>query len=416
MSEATTEETKSEAASASTDAAMADQRLKSHYALRRRTLERMRSKTTDLDEAPMLIDPRVYTDPDFSARERNILFRQMPALAALSMDLPEPGSMMLFDELGPPILIVRDKEGMVRAYLNMCMHRAARLVTECNRRTRMTCRFHGWTYDLTGKLIGLPGKEGFEGIDRESRNLIPVPVEEWKGMIFVRGVPGTEALNVADFLGDFGDELAHLELHLARPVKHSKIECQANWKYAFDTYGESYHFATLHPSTIGSLAYSNIMVYDNYGLHARLGFPRAEFAPYADQDENEWPHTDYGGLYMLFPNVSINVNSLADGGQFYGISRVFPSSDVNRSTTSLATYIPAHAGETSDTSRWSEMHDFIEKVISTEDYSVSATGQENLRFAPEGFQTVLGRNEIALQHFHRNLNRLVGSPGEAASA
>src|SRR5262249_36333657 len=149
---------------------------------------------------------------------------------------------------------------------------------------------------------------------------------------FVRATPGGDPIDVADYLGDFGDELAHLELAKAKPIKSSQFEVEANWKYAWDTYGESYHFATLHPSTIGALSFTNIMVYRNFGLHARLGFPREEFMAYAEQPESAWPHTDYGGLYLLFPNVSINVNSMpgiAGGGQFYGFSRVFPGDRVD---------------------------------------------------------------------------------------
>ena len=391
-------------ASSVPDAEAAARRAESHYGLRRRTLERMRSKTTDLDKVPMRIDPRLYTDPAYFERERQTLFRETPILAGLSMDVAAPGDMMVFDALGPSILITRDKEGKVNAFLNMCMHRAAKLVTECNRRTRMTCRFHGWTYDLQGKLIGLPGKEGFEGIDRADLGLLRVPVAEWKGMIFVRGTPGSAPIDVADHLGDFGDELAALELDKAKPVAASRIDCDANWKYAYDTYGESYHFASLHPTTIGALAFSNIMVYDPFeNGHCRLGFPREEFMDYADQDEADWPHTDYGGLYMLFPNVSINVNSMKGGGQFYGISRVYPGDQVNRSFSLLNTYQPAHSSHSDEIERWQEIHNFVEHVVSTEDYSVSRDGQENLQWAPEGFCTTLGRNEIALQHFHRRL-------------
>ncbi|WP_179045757.1 aromatic ring-hydroxylating oxygenase subunit alpha [Sphingobium lactosutens] len=390
------------------DAEATARRTQSHYGLRRRTLDRMRSKSTDMDAAPMRIDPRVYTDPVYFERERKTLFRETPILAGLSMDIPEPGNMMLFDALGPSILITRDKEGKVNAFLNMCMHRAAKLVTDCSKRTRMTCRFHAWTYDLTGKLIGLPGKEGFEGIEKADLGLIPIPVAEWKGLIFVRGTPNGAPIDVADHLGDFGDELAALELDKARPIASSRLDCAANWKYAYDTYGESYHFASLHPTTIGALAMSNIMVYDRFDNgHCRLGFPREEFMAYADQDETDWPHTDYGGLYMLFPNVSINVNSMKDGGQFYGISRVFPGETVDRSYSLHTTYQPAHTSRADEVERWKDMHAFIDHVISTEDYSVSADGQANLNWAPEGFASTFGRNEIALQHFHRRLANIM---------
>ncbi|WP_439534414.1 aromatic ring-hydroxylating oxygenase subunit alpha [Polymorphobacter sp.] len=391
------------------DPAMEVLRRESHYALRRRTLERMRSKTTDLDAAPMRIDPAVYTDPDYARQERLAIFHGHPVVAGLSRDIPEPGDMMLFDVLGPSLLLVRNKAGVVNAFRNLCPHRGAKVVTDCSRRTRMTCRFHAWTFDLDGKLIGQPGKEGFEGIDRSDLGLIPVPVAERYGLIFVQLSGERPDIDVDDWLGDFASELAHLELDKAEPVRRSEIGCEANWKYALDTYGESYHFASLHPETIGQLAYSNIMIYDNYGLHSRLAFPRGEFMDYAERDESDWPHTNYGGLYNIFPNMVINVNSIAGVGQFYGVSRVFPGDTVDSSRTLLSTYQPAHAGTEIDIARWSEMHDFIQRVVTEEDYSVSRDGQQNLTWAPEGYQTVLGRNEIALQHWHRNLNRIMSN-------
>lgn len=385
-------------------------RLISHYELRRRTLRHMREKTTDLDDnGPAKLDPAIYTDPDYAQREHKALFLDMPLLACLSRDLPEPGSKFLFEVLGPSILLLRNKQGAVNAFLNMCTHRAAKLVTQCDTKSRMSCPFHAWTFDLDGNLIGLPGKEGFAGIEKSELALIKIPCAEKYGMVFVRATPGGAEIDVDDHLGDFVAEIAHLELERAECIAQSVIEADCNWKYALDTYGESYHFATLHPETIGKLAPSNIMVYDDYGLHARLAFPREEFMPYQNAPEAEWPHTDYGGLYMLFPNVVINVNTIPGIGQFYGISRVFPGETPHHSRTLMRTYQPSHSGTEVDRQKWAEMHAFIDRVVTTEDYSVSATGQRNLVWAPPSFRPTLGANEIALQHWHRNAARIMRS-------
>jgi len=399
-----------EAESASVD--WAKLRRESGNALRRRTITHIKNRTTDLAEGPMLVDPAVYTDSARHEQERRVLFRERPVLAALSCDLPGPGDTFLFDEVGPSILLVRNKEGKVNAFLNMCMHRAAKLVTEPRRKVRMSCRFHGWTFDLDGKLVGIPGAEGFKGIEKEERSLIPVPVAEWHGLIFVRAVPNGEPIDVEAHLGkDFARELAHLELAQARPMKSTSFGVNANWKYAMDTYGEGYHFATLHPTSIGALALSNIMSYDNYGPNHRMEMPRAEFLEYSDKPEEEWPDTTYNGLYYIFPNVVINVNSIKGGKQFYGISRIFPNDKVDEATTVITTYKPVSMQEIEEAEPWTEMHDFIVKVVSTEDYSVSQEGQHNMMYAPPGFQPVLGANELALQNIHRHINQLLEESG-----
>lgn len=391
---------------------MARHRLASHHDIRRKTIAHMRNRTTDLAPASMEIDPASYTDPGRFDAERRELFQKRPILAALTGDIPNPGDKILFDVLGPPILIVRNKAGEVKAYLNICPHRAARLVTSCDSRSRMTCRFHGWTFDLDGKLIGLPGKEGFADVDREEMNLIPVPVAEWHGMIFVRALPDGDPVDVEEWLGDMAGELAHLELGGAVPAKSDRLPADANWKYAFDTYGESYHFATLHPTTIGSLAFSNTMTHRDHGQHTRLGFPRADFAGYAEKPESEWPHSDYGGLYMIFPNTVINVNSLPEGGQFYGVSRVFPGDEPGSCVTLMTHYRPGHADADAPMRRWEDMHDFVKAVVETEDYSVSADGQRNLRWAPPGFRMRFGANELVLQKQHRQIQEIIDATNE----
>lgn len=391
---------------------MEDRRRLSHGDLRRRTIAHMNAKTTDLAAGPRAIDPSIYVDPVRAEAEKRELFRKRPVVVGLSGDVPNPGDKMLVDVLGPAILITRGKDGVLRGFLNMCPHRAARLVVDCHARSRMTCRFHGWTFDLEGNLIGLPGKEGFEGLDKSDLGLIPVPVAEWNGVIFVRAVPRGDAIDVEDWLGPMGDELAHLELAKARPVRTSVIPAAANWKYAFDTYGESYHFATLHPTTIGALAFSNTMTHRPMGRHVRLGFPRADFVDYGGKPEEEWPHSDYGGLYMLFPNMVINVNGLPGGGMFYGVSRVFPGETPGESVTLMTTYRPGHEIDDRPDDAWVQMHDFIQKVVSTEDYSVSAEGQRNLGWAPDDFHMTFGANEAVLQKQHGEIERILAESNE----
>jgi nitrite reductase/ring-hydroxylating ferredoxin subunit len=388
-------------------------RRQSHQDLRRRTIAHMCARTTDLSDGPRRIDPSIYVDPQRFEAEKRELFRKRPVCVAFTGDIPNPGDKLLVDVLGPAIVLVRGKDGVLRGFFNMCPHRAARLVAECDARTRMTCRFHGWTFDLEGTLIGLPGKEGFEGIGREDLGLIPVPVAEWCGMIFVRATAGGDPIDVEDWLGPMAEELAHLELDRARAVKSSVIHAEANWKYAFDTYGESYHFATLHPTTIGALAFSNTMTHQSKGRNFRIGFPRADFIEYGEKPEAEWPQSDYGGLYMLFPSMVINVNTLPGGGMFYGCSRVYPGATADTCITVMTTYRPAHAEDGRPDDAWIDMHDFIQKVVSTEDYSVSAEGQRNLAYAPEGFRMVFGANEAVLQKQHAEIERILAESNES---
>src|SRR5690606_31789231 len=120
----------------------------------------------------------------------------------------EPGSFRTFDDAGVPLLLTRGKDGKVRAFLNVCLHRGARVVRdESGQVSRFTCRFHSWTYDPTGKAIGIPGEDGFcREIDGNKR-LVPCPAEERYGLVFVRASPNSK-MDLDAHLAGIGRDLA----------------------------------------------------------------------------------------------------------------------------------------------------------------------------------------------------------------
>lgn len=364
--------------------------------------------TTDLANAPMSVSAREYTDPARLEAEKRELFGKLPLLAGLSRDVAEPGDMMLFDEAGPAILIVRGQDGKARAFLNMCSHRAARLVHECQRRKLVVCPFHAWSFDLEGRLVAVPGEEGFDGMDRATRNLVRVPIGEWGGMIFVKAHAGDEEIDVEAWLGDMGPQLLALDLAGARPIKQDGIETEANWKYCLDTYGEAYHFKALHTTTFGERTNSNIALYDNFGLHYRVGFINKAYDDLVGKDEAEWPETPYGGSHFVFPNSIVYGAPMEGGGSMIGMYRLYPGETPGRCRTLLSAHRGADAPATTPDDAFAAAHDYIVHVVSTEDYSVSKEGQRNLENAPQGFHMVFGRNEAALQDVHRNIARFIG--------
>ncbi|MEM8826824.1 MAG: Rieske (2Fe-2S) protein, partial [Pseudomonadota bacterium] len=200
------------------DKALATRRAAAARDLQRRMVRHAGKGSTDMAAAPLRRPASIYTDADRFARETDILFRTLPLVAGLSADMSEPGDRLIFDDAGPPILIVRSKDGKARAFLNMCTHRGSRLVSTCDRAARIACPFHAWTFDLEGWLVGMPGAAGFEDVDRDERALIAVPCEERHGLIFV--VPDAGGIMDLDaHLGDFAPVLDLLDLGRAAPVK-----------------------------------------------------------------------------------------------------------------------------------------------------------------------------------------------------
>jgi len=377
--------------------------------IQRRLVEHIRHGTTDREPGPMRNDPAVYTSQEWYELEQKHIFQDMPILVGMTGDIPAPGDKMLFDATGPSILIVRTERGALKAFLNMCMHRAAKLVSDCTRAKRMSCKFHGWTYNLEGELVGQPGAASFEGIDKAGLKLVEVPVQEWHGLIFVIPRAGSsDELDVESHLGKIAPELAQMNFEAATPIKKTRLDVAANWKYAYDTYGEGYHFGTLHPTTIGAVAHTDMMVHDRFGLHARINFPYWTEDDFVDKPEEEWAVRPYNGIHLLFPNTVINIASMGPG-KVFSIYRMFPDGGPNKAFSLMAAYRSGEVPADTDMQPWNDFHDFIMRVVETEDYSISATGQRNLQYAPPGFKMTYGSNEGVLQHFHKNLRDVIES-------
>lgn len=366
--------------------------------------------TTDMASAPLPMPASVYTNAQRFAVEKRVLFGEQPVLACLSGDVPGPGDTRLFEETGTPILIVRTAEGTLNAFLNMCTHRGARLVNEPVRRPVISCPFHAWSFGLDGALKAVPGRAGFEGIDFAQRELVRVPVAEWHGLVFVRPLPGGAPIDVEAHLGRFAPELAQLELGQALPVKSGVLTAQANWKYVMDTYGESYHFASLHRTTIAPFYTSNIGAYEAFGRHYRLVFPSHLQTQLAGKPESEWPQEEYSALHFVFPNTMFFIGSVSGGRPYTQVFRLFPGAQVGQTTAQFAVYAQREHDSAALREELVQAYDATAHVVQTEDYATASAAWANLATAPADFRVVFGRNEIALQDFQRNVAEVIGLP------
>jgi carnitine monooxygenase subunit len=378
--------------------------------IRRRLVDHVRNQTTDLVPDGTLISAEVYTDSARWEAERREIFLKMPMLACLSQEVPNSGDVFIFDATGPSILIVRTRDGSVNAFLNMCMHRAARLVSECGNHSRFTCPFHAWTFNHHGNLVGVPRREAFDPKDLKNRNLVRVPVGEWGGLIFVVSTPGDHRIDVKEHLGGFAMTIASLGLDLASPVAAGRLDYEANWKYALDTYGEGYHVGALHSTTVGSMYYGDLIAVDRHGKHHEMSFATNDFKGLLESPEDQWDATAYSPVYWIYPNIAINVQPMPRDRAFISIHRVYTGADVGRGFVLLTTYKRGQELNEVERGEYVAGHELIMKVVGTEDFSVSKGGYQNLKYAPPGFKAVFGRNEHPAIEVQRNIARDIGMP------
>jgi phenylpropionate dioxygenase-like ring-hydroxylating dioxygenase large terminal subunit len=197
---------------------------------------------------PMIPGGR-YTDPDFLALEQQHLWRKSWLYALHVDELPRAGSYRLWRRTGSPIVIVRGKDDEIRAFYNTCRHRGAPLLeAECGETKGFFCRYHGWTYDLTGRLTTLRERRDFPGIDTAKLGLSQVRCERFGNWIFIN--EDSEAEPLIESLGPIPQHWENLALGSTRHISSQSIEIECNVKILLDAFFETYHLKSIHPQTV----------------------------------------------------------------------------------------------------------------------------------------------------------------------
>lgn len=272
-----------------------------------RLLAHVDADTRDLSPAMVQRPVAEYLDPVRFGEERDALFRAHPVVVGHTAQLTAPGSFFTHDHTGVPIVVTRTEAGDLRAFLNVCRHRGGKAAAApCGEARRLTCAYHGWTYDLEGRLRGLPLTDGFAGLDRDLYGLVPLPLAERHGLIFVQPRQGgsIELDGFLDrFLGGISDELAD-----EPPTPHLLAlrtwEIGCNWKILLDNFLELYHLATLHASNIGPMFEPNRILFDDFGPNRRRVDARTSIRRLPGRPRESWRLLDHAlRTYFLFPNT-----------------------------------------------------------------------------------------------------------------
>ncbi len=213
---------------------------------------------------PAALPARLYRDPAVVEHEQRRIFERNWVLAAHVSSLPRPGSYLTASAGNQPVLVLRDEEGTLRAFRNVCRHRGSRLLSgsgDCGKAIR--CRYHGWTYRLDGDLIGVPEARAIPGLDKSALGLFPVRVETLAGLVFVN--LDAHARPLAEGLPGLAERLAPYGIEGLVPRNPYEGGQPANWKIVADNYLEGYHVPIAHPGLMRLLDYKRYEVELNDG-------------------------------------------------------------------------------------------------------------------------------------------------------
>ena len=362
-----------------------------------RVVSHVQNKTTDQANDILSIPTSDYTCEKRWESEMDKIFKELPLMLALSIEIPNKGDYKSLEVVGIPVLITRDKDSKVRAFRNVCSHRGAPLTNEeIGNKRKFTCPYHGWTYSNEGELIGILENSKFGELDKSCNGLQILPCEEFGGMIFVTLTPNIE-LNLDNFLGGMKSEIEHFNLQNWH-YHGFKVIHGANWKIAFDGYLEGYHFSTAHKDTILPMTMQGIMDFSSFGPHLRIAFASTNIEEIFDLPKKEWWKKEGQGVDFvrtLFPNISI---SLGLGiGQ---IAQILPGKTADTNTTILHYVAPETPKNKEETAELDHFMNFLRDVVNDEDYALGLEIQKGLNSHSKD-SVKFGKNERGNQFFHK---------------
>ena len=351
-----------------------------------------------------------YTSQEFLEREKQHIFRKTWLVAARESDVPGPGDCLAVDVVDSRIVLVRGDDGLVRAFHNTCRHRGTRLVARRCAAAQITCPYHGWTYALDGRLIGVPGMEGFETFDTGHRGLLAVRSACWGGFVWITF--DAEAPPVAVYLGAVATQLEPYRLSDMRPLLRRDWTLPCNWKAVLDQATESYHVRSVHHRSIAQVLHARA-TFRGFDPHHLQTVPIADYGWRTRLDRlsvpDDLPFTpDQLRLfhkYHVFPNAVMNVMPY-----HLTVFRVFPLSP-DSCRFHYEFYLRAKPGAVARLRGWLTLAASL--VILREDLRMLSPFQSGQQAAASR-AIAFHREERPLAYFHGVVDRYVGHRGDGA--
>ena len=375
----------------------------------KRALEHVRNETTDEFDAVAPFGPEEYTDPRIAQRERDLVFGRFPSIVAHGSELPEPNDFITLRMPRNNIIVVRQRDRSVKAFVNVCRHRGAMLEERDKGRCRIfSCGYHRWSYDPDGSLRAVTRDSTFGEIDRSQYGLVELPCVERHGFIWVVDQAGAD-IDVPAWLGPEMDGiLAEYRMEDLVTFQAEGFDEPVNWKIMQDAFLDGYHIQYAHPNTAARHIHTNVLVLEDFGRHCRFVAPRKSIDRWLEEDPGDRSLSRHvTETHFLLPNSTL----LRQPDHFQLLTFRPHPKDPGRSRMEMRLLVPALAASGMDEETWTRLWEknwkILIAVLHQEDFPLLRGSQQGLGSADAGGM-VLGRNEVANQVFHRELRKLTG--------
>ncbi|PWD44262.1 aromatic-ring-hydroxylating dioxygenase subunit alpha [Gordonia paraffinivorans] len=374
----------------------------------RRALDLLRNETTDKYDEIAQFEPGEYTDPVLAKEERDYIFGRVPSIVAHGSEIARPNDFITVAMPRNNIIVVRQKGGSVKSFVNHCRHRGAMLEKEEKGRCRIfSCPYHRWSYDPDGSLRTITRDNTFGEVDRSETGLIEIPTEERHGFIWVVDNANAD-IDVASWLGpEIDPMLAGYELDKLVCYRAAGFDEPTNWKIMQDAFLDGYHIQYAHPNTAGKIIHTNVMAFEDFGRHCRFIAPRKSIDRFLEEDPGDRPLDKYvTETHWLGPNSTL----LRQPDHFQLLTFRPHPTDPGKSRMEQRLMVPTVEDSGMDPERWDHLWnknwEILLAVLHNEDFPLLRDSQVVMGSADAG-EMLLGRNEVANHVFRRETKKLV---------
>ena len=360
--------------------------------------------TTQLAEREYLQPVSAYTSAAHLAKEREHVFRRQPLVVCAASELAGEGDFRTVDVDGISALITRQSDGSLRAFHNVCRHRGTRVVSAAGGCQRLfSCPYHAWVYGADGSLRHIPAEEGFAGLDRRQLGLVPLPVHERFGLVWLGPTEGG-ATDMDAFLAPAADLLSRMAIDKAALFRRESYTLQFNWKLVIETFLEGYHIKHLHKSTIGRLVESDGCVSRPLGPHGLFCVAMKSWQKIRELPSERRDFRKHVNIVLrLFPNTI--VFWLHDHAEMYVAMPA--GDDPGRCVVTQYMFSSGPQMPEAETAGWEKRWRLACATTREEDFLMAETMQRGFSSGAQN-SIRFGRNEPALHDFHESLRAAVG--------
>ncbi len=349
----------------------------------------------------------LYHDPEFFEAEKRAFLRAAPQVVCHESEIAEPGEWRTIEYLGESVIVIRGDDGEIRAFSNVCRHRGSRLVDGTGGCSKvLTCPYHAWSYARDGRLVGVPHRHEYPGLQTEKMSLFPVALETWRGFLFVALEPG--APSVHEMMAPYEHEVAAYRFEDLQAIGRVTLRQRPlNWKTIADNYSDHLHIPVGHPGLTRLFA-------RNYKIEAKEHVDRMEGDlvekisenPSERAYQNLLPKADHLPAthrrkwlyYKLFPNVAFDIYpDQVDFMQFLPLSAT---------ETVIREISYALPDESREMRAVRYLNWRINRKVNAEDTELITRVQLGMQ-SPTYVAGPLGTSEVCLRSFSRKLRRMI---------